>query len=209
MTRIKICGITNEEDAQEAVRLGVDALGFVFAESPRRISIEVASRLIQELPPFVLTVGLFVDEEEVEVYEAMRRCKLDVLQFHGNESPQYCGEFRQNRKVIKAFRIKNNEGLEKLRDYNVDGYLLDAFVTGTPGGTGQTFDWNLAREATRLVKPIILSGGLNPDNVGEAIKRVKPYAVDVSSGVEAKPGKKDSGLMKKFVEAVRLADKSI
>lgn len=209
MTRIKICGITNKEDAEEAVKLGADALGFVFANSPRRVSIEAASRLIQGLPPFVLTVGLFVDEEEAQAIEVMRRCKLQVLQFHGNEPPHYCREFKQKRRVIKAFRIKDKVGLQQLRDYDVDGYLLDAFVTGVPGGTGQTFDWDLAIEATGLVKPIILSGGLNPDNVGEAIRKVKPYAVDVSSGVEVKPGKKDSGLMKKFVEAVKLADKSI
>lgn len=204
MTRIKICGITNLKDALVAVELGADALGFVFAESPRRIGPEVASQIIRSLPPFITVVGLFVDERAEVVREIMKECRLDALQFHGNESPDYCKLFP--RKMIKAFRIKDEETLKTISSYKVNAYLLDAYVEGMAGGTGETFNWNLAIEAKKIGPPIILAGGLGPDNVVEAVRKVRPYGVDVSSQIEKAPGKKDHKKMRAFIEAVRRTD---
>lgn len=197
MVRVKICGITNIEDALLAVELGADALGFIFAESPRRVSSEGVASIVSQLPPFVSKVGVFVDEEKEEVAEIADVCGLDTLQFHGVEPPDYCTRFRE--KVIKSLRVKNADSIEVLPSYSVDAFLLDTHVEGVPGGTGVTFDWNLAVQAKKYGR-IILSGGLNPQNVAEAIERVRPYAVDVSSGVEMRTGKKDPEKLRTFIE---------
>jgi len=202
MTRVKMCGITNLRDALSAVELGADALGFVFAESPREISIKKAERIIERLPPLITTVGVFVNEMPKVVIETAIKCSLDVLQFHGEELPGYFFNFFLG-KIIKAFRIKDKSSLRRLPQYKmVDAYLLDAYLPGKRGGSGKTFNWDLALEAKKYKQPIILSGGLTPQNVREAILKVKPYAVDVSSGVEKEPGKKDYRKMKKFIKAV-------
>jgi len=199
-TKIKICGITNMEDALFAASLDVDALGFVFAESKRRITAVNASKIIDELPQSILKVGVFVNEEEKRIREILQLCHLDMLQFHGDESPLYVIRFRE--KIIKSFKIENENSLKDIPKYNVDAYLLDTYSLEKYGGTGETFDWDLAVEAKKFGH-IILAGGLNPDNVEEAIKKVQPFAVDVSSGVESSPGKKDKKKLKEFVKSVR------
>ncbi len=201
MVRIKICGITNIEDALLASTLGADAIGFVFAESPRRIDVEVGEKITSSLPLFVCRVGVFVNEDEKMVKNIASTCGLDVLQFHGSESPHYCGCFSQ--RVIKALRVKNFGDLDTLRKYDVDAFLLDTFTEKSYGGTGKTFNWEIAKKAKDFGKSIILSGGLNPKNVTRAINSVQPYAVDVSSGVEERPGKKDPGKIRSFIEACR------
>ena len=204
--RIKICGITNIEDAQTAVGLGADALGFVFASSSRRVSENQADEIIGELPPFTVSVGIFVNQQLAQVKEIIKRCDLNVVQFHGEESPDYCAQFEEV-KVIKALRVRNHDELKSLSDYAVDGFLLDTYVEGKAGGTGISFDWNLAISCKDCQKPLILSGGLSPDNVAEAIKMVEPYAVDVSTGVESAAGKKDPQLMKEFIRRAKDASR--
>ncbi len=202
MTWIKICGITNVEDALKVVELGTDALGFVFYEkSPRKITKEKAKEIINSLPKEVVKVGLFVDELEEKVNEITSYCNFDILQFHGDETPNYCKKFPQ--KIIKAFRIKDKESLVNIPKYEVDYYLLDAYTEVAPGGTGKTFNWDLAEEAKELGKPIILSGGLNSENVVGALEKVSPFGVDVSSGVESSPGKKDYKKLKEFITKVK------
>jgi len=201
VTRVKICGLTNREDALAAVELGADALGFVFAESPRRVSPENAAGIIRSLPPFPTCVGLFVDESMEMVRKIVNECRLDVIQFHGNESPDYCRQFMI--KIIKVFRIKDENSLKAVPHYQVDAYLLDTYVEGTPGGTGESFSWDLALRAKEFDRPIILAGGLTPDNVAGAIRQVRPYGVDVSTGIEMEPGKKDHEKMKEFIKIVR------
>lgn len=199
---IKICGIINVEDALKATDLGADALGFVFYEkSPRKIAKEKAKEIIDSLPKEIVKVGLFVDELEEKVSEITSYCDFDILQFHGDETPDYCKKFPQ--KIIKAFRIKNKESLANIPKYEVDYYLLDAYSEVAPGGTGRTFNWDLAREAKKFGRPIILSGGLNPKNIVEALKKVSPFGVDVSSGVESSPGRKDYKKLKEFITKVR------
>lgn len=200
--RIKICGITNEKDALWAAQQGADAVGFVFAPSPRRISREKAKSIIKELPPLIQTVGVFVDEDPAEVEATATFCRLDLFQFHGNESAAYCSRF--GRRVIKAVRVRDRAQLVQCREYaNVVGaMLLDTYVPGQLGGSGRCFDWNLAKEAGRYGR-IILAGGLNPDNVADAIRAARPYAVDASSGLEQQPGVKDHDKIARFVRAVR------
>ena len=205
-TRIKICGITNLNDALSAVKSGADALGFVFyQQSPRYIEPETASRIIRNLPPLVTAVGVFVNEEIEKVHEIAGDCLLDLLQFHGSESPEYCE--RHKKRVIKAFRVKDASSLSEVSRYNdkVNGYLLDSCSEDAYGGTGSAFDWSVACEISRHF-PVVLAGGLTPGNVGEAVSVVEPYGVDVSSGVERAPGIKDVGKMRSFVESVRKAD---
>jgi len=187
-TKVKICGITNLEDARAAVEFGADALGFVFAESPRRVNPGSAAEIIRSLPPFLTCVGLFVDEVPELVGKVSRECRLNVLQFHGEESPEYCRQFTLRK--IKAFRIRDENSLKVISPYQVDAYLLDAYVEGMAGGTGERFNWDLAARAKESGRTIILAGGLRPDNVAEAIGKVRPYGVDVSTGVESKPGKR-------------------
>ncbi len=199
MVRIKICGITNTEDALLAVEAGAHAIGFVFAESPRQVDPQTVRQIVQVLPPFVSKVGVFVNEDTQKVKHIAASCSLDLLQLHGNESAACCFEFSQ--RIIKAMRVRDQSILEELPKYKVDAFLLDGFVPGKPGGTGKSFNWDIAA-AAKAHGRIILSGGLTPENVEEAIARVKPYAVDVSSGVELEAGKKDPKKMRAFVEAV-------
>jgi len=204
MTMIKVCGITNEMDALRAVKLGVDALGFVFAESPRKVIPKIVKKIVSLLPPFVSTVGVFVNEDKEKVREIAQNCSLTSLQFHGKESPSYCHQFKQ--KVIKSFQVKDEEILKEIFQYKVDAYLLDTYSIDKRGGTGRTFDWEIAKKVKRLGVPIILSGGLNPENIVRAIIEVKPYAVDVSSGVEKERGKKDYQKLKDFVRKIKRQD---
>jgi len=197
--RVKICGITNLDDALMAVDAGADALGFMFYEaSPRNVSAKLATEIIRQLPPFVAKVGVFVDASEAAVREAAAECGLDTLQFHGAETPEYCRKFAPL-KVCKAFRVQGVESLEALPAFRTDAWLLDSHVVGKPGGTGAKFNWNLAVEVTKLGRPVILAGGLTPENVAEAVAKVRPHAVDVSSGVESSPGKKDRIKITQFI----------
>jgi phosphoribosylanthranilate isomerase len=196
--RIKICGITNKEDALAAARFGADALGFIFAPSPRKISTESVREIIKTLPPFVKTVGVFVDEDPERVSSIAASCGLDILQLHGSESVDYCSSF--DRRVIKAVRLQSRDELKNLSKYVnvVDALLLDTYLPNKLGGTGVTFDWKLAVEARRYGR-IVLAGGLTPKNVAAAISMVKPYAVDASSGLERSPGVKDHEKMAQFI----------
>ena len=201
--RVKICGITRVEDAVAAVDAGADALGFMFhPASPRHVSIEVAAGVIRCLPPFIAKVGVFVDAAEDTVRRTIAECGIDTLQFHGDERPEFCQRFAPL-KIYKAFRIQNLESLPALSPYQCDAWLLDSFVPDKPGGTGALFNWDLAVEAGKLGRPIILAGGLTPENVGDAVRKVRPFGVDVSSGVEASPGRKDPGRVRAFIEAAR------
>ena len=204
MTRVKVCGITNLEDAWTAIEAGTDALGFVFVpNTPRYIEPDDANTIMRQIPPLVTTIGLFVNAGSTQIRDVATNCRLDAIQLHGNESPELCHSL--NLRIIKAFRIKESEPLNILSKFQVDAYLLDTYVKGKLGGTGETFDWNLACRAKRYGQ-IILAGGLNPSNVSTAINQVKPYAVDVSSGVEAEPGRKDPEKVKDFIRAVRETD---
>src|SRR3990167_7340324 len=191
MTRIKICGITRVEDALAAAHCGADAIGLVFYErSPRHVGIAQAAQLAAALPPFITVVGLFVNAEAVFVREALAQVSLDLLQFHGDETPEYCAQF--GKPYLKAIRVKAGVDLLQCASNfrGARGLLLDAHVEGVPGGTGATFDWTLIPE--QLPLPVILSGGLDAENVAAAIEQVRPYAVDVSSGVEADKGIKEA-----------------
>ena len=202
--RIKICGVTSLSDARFAVEEGADALGFVFySSSPRYLAATAAAQISRSLPPFVARVGLFVDAGIEHVRDVISACNLDTIQFHGDESPAYCRHFAGVAKVIKAFRVRDAQSLDLMTQYETDAWLLDSYVPGKRGGTGHTFNWGLAMEAKMLGRPIILSGGLDSSNVTEAIRRVRPYAVDVSSGVESEPGHKDSNRVQAFIQAVR------
>ncbi len=204
-TAVKICGITRAEDAQAAARLGAHALGFVFyAQSPRHVEIARAAELVKALPPFVTSVGLFVNPVVRDVESVLERVPLDLLQFHGDEPPGFCAQFRLP--YIKALRVRAGlDLLQYAQDYGAArGLLLDAYVADAHGGTGTTFDWSLIPR--RLPLPVILSGGLHPENVAAAIRRVAPWAVDVSSGVEAGPGIKDPRKIAGFMKEVRSAD---
>jgi phosphoribosylanthranilate isomerase len=202
--KIKICGITNLADATVAVEAGANLLGFVFYdESPRCIPMEQAAEIIRVLPPLVAKVGVFVNAPAATVLSAVRDCGLTMLQFHGNESPEYCTQFGVM--SIKAFRIRDAESLHALPDYRTDAWLLDTYAADKPGGTGATFNWDLAVEAGKLGRPIFLAGGLTPENVADAVRQVRPFAADVSSGVESAPGKKDADKVRAFVTAAREA----
>lgn len=192
-----MCGITNSEDAQAAIESGADALGFVFAKSPRRVTKEQARDIIKNLPPFVSFVGVFVDERVEVIQEIGGFCHIGTVQLHGNEPPS-CLNHLEGYKIIKAFRIKEESDLMPLGDYQPHAFLLDSYVKDVMGGTGVPFKWDIARAAHKY-GAVILSGGLTPENIREAIRVVKPYAVDVSSGVESSPGKKDKLLMKRFI----------
>lgn len=206
MVKIKICGITNLDDALRAAELGADALGFnFFSGSPRFVEPERAAEIIYQLPPFVSAVGIFVNEADGRVREIQKLTGISVLQFHGDETPEFCERF-ENR-VIKAFQVKGENSLHSILHYNVSAVLLDAYSKGLKGGTGRTFDWGLAKHAAAL-KRVILAGGLTPDNVAEAVKLVQPYGVDVAGGVEKEKGIKDHAKMKKFISEVRRVSRS-
>jgi phosphoribosylanthranilate isomerase len=200
MIKIKVCGITNLDDALAAVELGADVLGFVLAPSPRRVSPEDLKRLIAALPPFISKVGVFVDSPLNEVSHIMSDCGLDLAQLHGSESPDYCQALYP--RAIKAFQVKDEAVLKQLPLYKVSAYLLDGYHSKLKGGSGQSFDWDIARQA-KVSGRIILSGGLTPENVAQAISIARPYAVDVASGVEASPGKKDHRKLAAFIRAVK------
>lgn len=203
MTKIKICGITNKIDAVAATELCVDSLGFVFYDKSKRyVTPPMAEDIINELPAGMAKVGVFVNETKENVIKIAEDTLLDTLQFHGDEPPEYCRSFSPKYKVIKAFRLKDKSDLKKVNDYDTDYYLFDTYESGSAGGTGKRFDWSILKDF-EILKPMILSGGLDPENVARAIKEVAPYGVDVSSGVESAPGKKDMKLLKRFVENVR------
>jgi len=200
MTRIKICGITRNEDALAAARMGADALGFVFAESPRRISPDRAREIISGLPPFLTTVGVFVNEAADKVNEVCRFCGLNLVQLHGDEDGAYMA--RLGRPAIRAFRVKDGDVLNEIKRLEPGIFILDAFDGERAGGTGKTFDWTIAEKAAHLGR-VILSGGLGARNITSALETVRPYAVDVSSGVESAPGVKDHRKMEEFIQEVR------
>lgn len=205
MIKVKICGITNPQDARAAVEAGADALGFVFyRKSPRFAQPDVVKAIVAALPPLVLPVGVFVNEEAATVREIMDQCGLALAQLHGEETASYCEAL--GRPVLRALRLRGPGDLLALAEYKgraqVRGFLVDAY-SEEYGGTGQVADWGLASEAAKSAK-ILLAGGLTPDNVREAVQRVRPYGVDVSSGVEASPGKKDHAKVRAFVQSARL-----
>ena len=203
-TRVKICGITRIQDGLIASQLGADAIGLVFyPPSPRYVSVEQADGIVRALPPFVSSVGLFVNPTPQDVLAITDRMHLDLLQFHGEESPEFCSQF--GLPYLKAVRVKPGLDLVQyaLRFRSAKGLLLDAFVEGTHGGTGQGFDWSLI--PNNLPLPVVLSGGLHSDNVEEGIRQVRPWAVDISSGVEASKGIKDAVKMTAFMQGVRNA----
>jgi len=205
-TKVKICGITNAEDAAVAVAAGADALGFNFyRKSPRYIEPAVARQIVVSLPPFITSVGVFVNEELTTVRSIMDACGLGLAQLHGDEPPNYCQEL--SRPVIKALRLKDRGSFLALAEFEgpagVRGFIVDTFSETAYGGTGQVTDWALAAEAAKAAT-ILLAGGLTPANVAEAIRAVRPYGVDVSSGVESVPGKKDQRKVRAFLDAVRV-----
>jgi phosphoribosylanthranilate isomerase len=204
MTRVKICGITSIEDATAAVEAGADALGFIFVGgTPRHVTPEEAAHIVRCVPPFVATVGVFVDQPLEEVRRVAASLRLDAVQLHGQESEAYSRAMPVP--VIRALRVRDEASLQPLTTYPAQAFLLDAYVEGLPGGTGTAFPWELALCAKGRT-PLILSGGLRPDTVTDAVRLVRPYGVDVSSGVEISPGRKDHQKVREFVVNVRKAD---
>ena len=204
--KVKICGITNSQDSHVAVNAGADALGFVFyKQSPRYVKPKIVKSIVAELPPFVLTVGVFVNEDLAIVRDIMVECGLALAQLHGDETPAYCEAL--GRPVLRGIRLRDRGTFLAMAEYKgragVRGFVVDAFSESAFGGTGQISDWSLAAEAAQS-SPILLAGGLTPENVQEAIQNVRPYGVDVSSGVEASPGKKDPAKVIAFVRAAKL-----
>ena len=201
-TQVKICGVTSVADALVAAEAGADIIGLMFYEqSPRHITMPVAAEIARAIPPLVLRVGVFVNPTEELVRQAIAECGLGLLQFHGNETSEFCTQF--GLMSVKAIRIRDESSLSALADYQTDALLLDAYSAAALGGTGEKFSWDLAVEAKKAGKPIILAGGLRPENVAAAATYVRPLAVDVSSGVESAPGKKDHAKLKAFIEAAK------
>ena len=201
MTRVKFCGLTHKDDITEAVALGVDALGFVFYEpSSRCVTPEDAATLTRGVPAFLTRVGLFVNENAETIKRIFEIARLNLIQYHGDESPEFCDSV--GLPYIKAFRVQQDMDIRGAMDRypNASGFLLDAYVKGQPGGTGERFDWGLI---PRSYAPIILAGGLTPDNAKDAIEQVAPWALDVSGGIESKPGRKDPDKMARFMDACR------
>jgi phosphoribosylanthranilate isomerase len=202
MTLVKICGITNIDDALAAVAAGADALGFNFYKpSPRYISPQSAREIIEQLPSSILTVGVFVNEESASHIAA--EAGVAALQLHGDESPSYCRELATDRYVIKTLAVSNDFDIDVIKSYEVEAIMLDTSDNKLRGGTGKTFDWSLAREVSRMVPKLFLAGGLSPENIEEAIATVRPYAVDACSALEDQPGKKNHERMRAFIKAVR------
>jgi len=204
---VKICGITERGDAINAVNLGIDALGFIFADSPRRVSPHKARDIIRAIPPFVKTVGVFVNEQPAAIRELIAYCGLDLVQLHGDESADFCRRLMPH--TIKAVRLKGGSSLKLCKAYqdSVRALLLDTYAEDKFGGTGKTFDWQLAVKIKKAGIPVILSGGLDPSNIEAAVNTVRPYAVDLNSGVEERPGKKSWPLMKELVERMGRTEK--
>jgi phosphoribosylanthranilate isomerase len=204
-TQVKICGITSVADALVAAEAGADMIGLMFYEqSPRYISLGTAVEISRALSPFVLRVGVFVNPGEAQVKEAISACGLNLLQFHGDEASDFCTQF--GLMSVKALRVRDAESLNQLEKFNTNAFLLDAYSKSGLGGTGEKFNWEQAVEAQKFGKPIFLAGGLTPENVGDAVRQVRPFAVDVSSGVESTPGKKAAAKVKAFIHAVHKAD---
>jgi len=202
--KVKICGITNVSDALTAAEAGADMVGLMFYEgSPRHISLDAAKEITSQLNPFVVKVGVFVNPPEELVLRVIGECGVTLLQFHGNETPEFCTRFGVM--SMKAFRVRDAESLRVMTAYSTDAWLLDAYSAGKLGGTGAIFNWDLALEAKKSGKPIFLAGGLTPKNVAEAVRQVLPFGVDVSSGVESSPGKKDPAKVRTFVTAAKAA----
>ena len=196
--KVKVCGMTSLKDALNAVEGGADAVGFIFyKKSLRSVTMKTVREIVLELPPFVDTVGVFVDETAEQINKIADYCNLDIIQLHGDESPTYCKKIR--RKVIKAFRIKDMQSVKKLSNFQVSGFLLDTFSENLHGGTGKVFDWNLALPAKKF-GPVIMAGGLTPNNVQQAVRQIRPYGVDVCSGVESEPGIKDHKKVRAFLK---------
>ncbi len=202
MVKVKVCGITNIEDALKAVYYGAYALGFVFyKKSPRYVSPSRARKIIEALPPFITPVGVFVNQKERAVMDVCRFTRIKTVQFHGDEKPVYCKRFKDF-KIIKAFRVGTVFFPEMVNKYKVDSYLFDTYQEDVHGGTGKKFNWDKISKY-KFDKPVVLSGGLNPDNIKEAIEQVNPFAVDVSSGLEKAPGIKNPRLIRSFFENLR------
>ncbi|MDX6270381.1 MAG: phosphoribosylanthranilate isomerase [Acidobacteriota bacterium] len=210
MVKVKVCGITNLADALDAIGAGADALGFNFyARSPRYVAPEEAWRIVSELPASVLCVGVFVNEDSAAIVERMAsESGVAAVQLHGDEPPEYCAALAE-REVIKALRVGKDFAPEEAGRYRVKSILLDAYNAHARGGTGETFDWTLARRTREVVAQLYLAGGLTPENVAGAIAAVAPYAVDVCSGVELAPGRKDAARVRAFVKAVRACEKNL
>jgi len=200
--KVKICGITRVADALVAAEAGADLIGLMFYErSPRCVASSQAAEISRALPPHVLRVGVFVNPEPDEVFQAMQRCGLTMLQFHGHEPPEFCVQF--GLMTMKAFRVRDAASLDALPSYPTDAWLLDAWSPAALGGTGERFNWELALAAKAHGRPIFLAGGLTPENVAAAVRQVQPFGVDVSSGVESAPGLKDTAKVRAFITAVK------
>jgi len=200
--KVKICGITSVADGVAAAEAGADMIGLMFYErSPRHISLATAAEISRAVSPFIVKVGVFVNPTEEAVFRAIGECGVTLLQFHGEEAPEFCTQFGVM--SMKAFRVRDAASLAALPNYQTDAYLLDAYSPDAHGGTGAKFNWDLAIDAKQLGKPVFLAGGLTPENVGEAVRRVQPFGVDVSSGVESAPGKKDPAKVRGFVAAAK------
>jgi len=205
--RVKICGITTAADARESVAAGADALGFIFVEgTPRYVTPAVATEIIADLPPFVTPVGIFWDHAPGHVKAVAEQCGLRALQFHGDEPPEALAQHRLP--TIKTIKVGESDDLSRIEAYRVSAFLLDSPARWSEGEVRLPISWDLARQAARRV-PVILSAGLNADNVGEAVRRVRPYGVDVNSGVEARPGKKDPDKVRRFVAAAHAAEQEL
>jgi phosphoribosylanthranilate isomerase len=204
--KVKICGMTQLQDAVFAVEQGADAVGFIFyKKSPRAVTMKTVREIISKLPPLVDTVGVFVNESVDRVNKIADYCGLDLVQLHGEESPAFCRKIK--RRVVKAFRVKDLQSIKQLEKYPVSGFLLDTFSENLHGGTGKTFDWTLALPAKKI-GPVILAGGLTPRNIRQAVSQVRPYGVDVCSGVEKSPGVKDLEKVRAFLKNIRSGSKS-
>lgn len=203
--KVKVCGMTSLKDALVAVEGGADAVGFIFyKKSPRSVTMKTVREIVLELPPFVDTVGVFVDETAEQINKIADYCNLDIIQLHGDESPTFCKKIR--RKVIKAFRIKDMQSVKKISSFQVSGFLLDTFSENLHGGTGKVFDWNLVLPAKKF-GPVIMAGGLTPNNVQQAVRQIRPYGVDVCSGVESEPGIKDHKKVRAFLNNAKAGRK--
>jgi phosphoribosylanthranilate isomerase len=200
--KVKICGITSVADGLAAAEAGADMIGLMFYDkSPRHISIATAKQIAEAMPPYLMKVGVFVNPEENLVMRAIGECGVSLLQFHGDEPSEFCTQFGLMN--MKAIRMRDAESLETLANYHTDAFLLDAYSRDALGGTGEKFNWDLAIQAQKFDKPIFLAGGLTPENVAEAVRKVRPFAVDVSSGVESAPGKKDHAKVRAFIAAAK------
>lgn len=201
--KVKICGITNKEDALSACFYGASALGFIFYKnSPRFISPSKVRKIVEQLPPFVTPVGVFVNQKEGAIRDICGFTRIHTIQLHGEETPQACTRLKDY-KIIKAFRVKEGFDFNQVAQYNVDAYLFDTYQENIPGGTGKTFSWEILN-GQKFRKPFILAGGLNKENISQAINMLSPYAVDVSSAVEKSPGIKDARLMREFFDTLNL-----